>query len=374
VRVKLGRNKPCWCGSGKKYKKCHLDREQQEPINQGVIHKQLNGFYSQKYCSVPSSMSAECSGKIIKAHSISKSSSLKEIANNGHVLTTFKGAISFENGFKISPKRIGIQKASTFTGFCSHHDKSLFQSIEDKDFIITKENCFLIAYRAVSREIFVKERSSGIFDLLKDLDKGKGLEQQLSMQSEHKRLTENNDLSLSDLKYIKSKLDVMLNKKDQGKLSHIVFTLSEPPKVMTSAAVGPTFDFQGAEVQSISQDPNVIPSYVIINSFSGNGAGYICLSWIEEHNTVVSKFVDSLKRTNSIGASLLAFIFTAIENNYLSEDWWSSLESAQKDYLMGLYSQGVMTSTYSDSLVNTKDLLAFKITATQRLNLCATAL
>lgn len=23
VRDKLGRNDPCWCGSGRKYKKCH---------------------------------------------------------------------------------------------------------------------------------------------------------------------------------------------------------------------------------------------------------------------------------------------------------------------------------------------------------------
>ena len=26
-RKKLGRNDPCWCGSGKKYKKCHLDAD-----------------------------------------------------------------------------------------------------------------------------------------------------------------------------------------------------------------------------------------------------------------------------------------------------------------------------------------------------------
>ena len=25
IRSKLGRNDPCWCGSGKKYKLCHLD-------------------------------------------------------------------------------------------------------------------------------------------------------------------------------------------------------------------------------------------------------------------------------------------------------------------------------------------------------------
>jgi uncharacterized protein YecA (UPF0149 family) len=31
VRRKLpGRNDPCWCGSGKKYKKCHLYADQQQ--------------------------------------------------------------------------------------------------------------------------------------------------------------------------------------------------------------------------------------------------------------------------------------------------------------------------------------------------------
>ena len=135
---------------------------------------------------------------------------------------------------------------------------------------------------------------------------------------------------------------------------------------MTSAAVGLTFYFQGGEIQKISQDPNIIPSYVIINSFSSNGVGYICLSWIEEHNTVVSNFINSLKKTNSIGASLLAFIFTSIENNYLSEDWWSSLKFSQKNYLMDLYSQGIITSTHSDALVNARDLLAFKIIATKK--------
>jgi len=26
--VSLGRNDACWCGSGKKYKRCHLDKDQ----------------------------------------------------------------------------------------------------------------------------------------------------------------------------------------------------------------------------------------------------------------------------------------------------------------------------------------------------------
>ena len=27
---KLGRNDPCWCGSGKKYKKCHMESDAQK--------------------------------------------------------------------------------------------------------------------------------------------------------------------------------------------------------------------------------------------------------------------------------------------------------------------------------------------------------
>src|SRR5689334_12559619 len=35
---KLGRNQPCWCGSGSKYKKCHLyaDEAQQRPRPRAV--------------------------------------------------------------------------------------------------------------------------------------------------------------------------------------------------------------------------------------------------------------------------------------------------------------------------------------------------
>jgi hypothetical protein len=29
-RVELGRNETCWCGSGKKYKKCCLERDEEK--------------------------------------------------------------------------------------------------------------------------------------------------------------------------------------------------------------------------------------------------------------------------------------------------------------------------------------------------------
>ncbi|HFD33450.1 MAG TPA: hypothetical protein ENJ28_12180 [Gammaproteobacteria bacterium] len=31
-KIVLGRNEPCWCGSGIKWKKCHKDRQLQKEI------------------------------------------------------------------------------------------------------------------------------------------------------------------------------------------------------------------------------------------------------------------------------------------------------------------------------------------------------
>lgn len=35
---KPGRNEPCWCGSGKKYKKCHLPDEEQKAAERACSH------------------------------------------------------------------------------------------------------------------------------------------------------------------------------------------------------------------------------------------------------------------------------------------------------------------------------------------------
>jgi len=102
--MKTSRNDLCWCGSKRKYKKCHLNRDKQVPVGKGKIQKTLNSFEQQKCCSVPKELRAECTRRIIKAHSVSKSSSLKEIAIDGHVLTTFKVNHDFSNTHKMTPK------------------------------------------------------------------------------------------------------------------------------------------------------------------------------------------------------------------------------------------------------------------------------
>ncbi|MFC1893747.1 SEC-C metal-binding domain-containing protein [Chloroflexota bacterium] len=85
MNKKLGRNDQCWCGSGLKYKKCHMGREKQEPLKLSEVDKQFRKAFSTKECLVPEPMRAECSKNIVKAHTVPKSGSLQSIARNGHV-------------------------------------------------------------------------------------------------------------------------------------------------------------------------------------------------------------------------------------------------------------------------------------------------
>jgi hypothetical protein len=64
---KIGRNDPCWCGSGLKYKKCHLDRENQTPVELWDADHALRRNFSRKECLALRDMPKPCAGHIVKA-------------------------------------------------------------------------------------------------------------------------------------------------------------------------------------------------------------------------------------------------------------------------------------------------------------------
>lgn len=344
-----GRNKPCWCNSGKKYKHCHRDMESQPSVQPHVVTQALGSFKKTKKCSVPQSLLHECSRNVINAHTVSKSSSLKAISKDGHVL---KISVKTKNNIppEVIIEEVGINNASTFTGFCSTHDKQLFSSIEDEPFRAIPLHCFLVTYRGVSKELFSKSYASKVFEMMKTLDRGKSLYQQMAIQAASSSFGYNNDLTAGDLNYIKSKLDNMLLSNDYCDLHYAVFTLDSPPPIMGSAIVGPTFDFNGQKAQNISSSPTDIPDYISINSFSSEGKGYIVLSWLSEHSDTCNKLMKQFLDKKLTADSLAAFILILIENFYISPAWWLSLDSETQNLIKNLYSQGIKTHTDGGSI------------------------
>ncbi|MBV7552251.1 SEC-C domain-containing protein [Pseudomonas sp. PDM28] len=362
----LGRNEPCWCGSKLKYKKCHLDRDKQPAVSLADAYKTLKKFNVSKTCSVPSALHSECTKKIINAHTVSKSSSLKEISVDGHVLSFYSSAMENIKAGKLSPNKIGINKASTFSGFCSHHDKTLFSPIEDNPFSVNSEHCFLVAYRAVSREVYVKNSASNVFQDIKSFDKGLPLNLQIAFQQFAGSAYNGNDLTKKDLAYIKGKLDMMFMEKTVSQLKHVVFELEKPPSVMGSAIVALKFGFDGKSIQSFSQNAQDIPDYIIINFFSSAEKGYIVLSWLQEHATTAQKLIKQIAENNITSDYLAILMISFIENIYIDPAWWDTLESKLQNYVCDVFSGGVTRQYTGNSMVNVPALNIAKITSVDK--------
>lgn len=94
-----------------------------------------------------------CSNKVIQGHSIQKSKILKELVHNGKVMS-FDSRLSYVTS---DFEEIGIEKASTFFGFCNKHDTLIFSNIENKDYEESLEQNFLHAYRACAKQ-YVEQR------------------------------------------------------------------------------------------------------------------------------------------------------------------------------------------------------------------------
>lgn len=83
-----GRNEPCWCGSERKYKKCHYNRESEKPLPFEALAKAMQAAWEHKKCLHPLAKAGVCD-RIISAHTIQRSRVLKKITDSTNRVRTF---------------------------------------------------------------------------------------------------------------------------------------------------------------------------------------------------------------------------------------------------------------------------------------------
>ena len=339
---KLGRNEKCWCGSGKKYKHCHLDRESQEPFPRSEAIKRFKSAFSKKMCLAPSSWSNECDGKIVQAHTVSKSGSLKKIARIGHVYS-LKPILGARNKLDVQsvfgPKLQGINDASTFSGFCSRHDDLIFSPIEKQVFEGTSEQCFLLGYRALARELYAKRASVDNLDLFQDLDKGWSVEEQIHFQSTNQALSLGARTGYRDIVSHKSDYDQILLKGRFEDVRGYVIEFATPPSLMCSGSIFPEQDFSGAVLQDLWRLSKT-PDLLTFSSFYGGESGVVVFSWLSSSDRSCAAFTESLHAIPDklLTDSLLRFFFEHCENIHLNPDWWENLPERNRTGLVKRFS------------------------------------
>lgn len=350
--MKMGRNEPCWCRSGKKYKKCHLGRDEQPRVRRQDALEASRRTRRERTCFHPDA-SAESCGSVIGAHSVQRSGGgLAAIALKGHVYghKLDLGGID-KTGGRVAPKLIGIGDASTFTGFCDRHDSQLFKPLEDDAFHATQEQLALLGFRALCRDLMAKRSALALNPFLKETgDRALPLLDQLMWQRRMLEHEGGNTLALIDLDHAADGLRDAIRSRDFSEIHALAYFFDRTPAMLASSPLTPEFDFEGRLLQDLNDQTITADVLTFSMIGDGDGGGAAVFSWIGEPPAVLS-FISSLERisTEALPHRLVQFTLECFENAFWSPTWWDSLDESTRTSLtdrMNAQLDGARPSTH----------------------------
>jgi len=319
----------CWCNSGKKLKECHFAQETKTPISFSEKQKTRKKIWNKKYCLHPDSKKSKCAGKIIEAHSVQKGM-LKKIAVDSRVYApTIK---TTPESLEILFEKKGIGEVSVFTGLCAFHDKETFKKIEDEDFIGNEEQCFLYAYRAVCKELFLKFANKEDAKYSRTLDAGKPFTFQKATQEFFDKYIIGIEAGISELTSLKNKFDKILITKNFNEIHYCIFWIDQTPEILCNGIFQLDYDFLGNPLQSWLNVYDELDA-ITLSFITTSKGGAVILAWHNSADSVCLPHIQSLLTfPDSVLPNLLInWVVKELENIFLSPAWWESLPRINQD-------------------------------------------
>lgn len=335
--AKIGRNDPCWCGSGKKFKKCHIDRDRESPVHPAALRHELRRFFQAKDCLHPRASTAECT-RVIAAHTIQRAGALANITDStGHCLSFYPPEVASRS----EPRRTGWREASTFYGFCAKHDGPTFAPLENHPFTGSSEQCFLLAYRAECHEFYQKRSSDRSHEPLRHrLDRGMTPSQQRVVQAIQAPLGAGVKKGLAESTRYKAQMDRELLEARFDRYDRTFVCFDGPVSVASSGAPTPNWSFSGESLVVLHDPAAEIPRlYTAVVPRDKGGA--VVLIWRRDE-AAPGRFVESLlaHQRDQLASILIQFMFAYIGNTYFSAAWWDTLRADHRLHIGRLAQMG----------------------------------
>ena len=226
----------------------------------------------------------------------------------------------------------GRREATVFSGFCSYHDKSLFQPIEDKEFAATEEQIFLFIYRAFAREYHRKcemvkfhqnlfSRKPSLVSLPKEENLGYAM-----------------GLALRDLDVDKEVFDKAIIEKDFSCLTYTVWEIDSTCKFAASGLEAPTFDIRLKHIQDLTKE-NQPAKYIYYSVFPQEDKEICIIAWLKHNDVFFADYkkqlcsLDNDQRKNYINNTLPIIS----ENIVLNPTAWDALPQYKQDEFNALF-------------------------------------
>ncbi|MDD3814190.1 MAG: hypothetical protein PHZ02_06040 [Desulfocapsaceae bacterium] len=267
---------------------------------------------------------------IINAHSIQKNQSLASIAQDGHVYKpSTKFSTTKANKGRLIYEKCGINRVSTFLGFCKRHDNELFETIDNYPLLPTDQQVFLYAYRSLCRELFVKENALKLFE-----DQLSNVPDENSIKDLLHGTKEGTSFGLVNLKQHKSIYDESLREKSYFKIRYVLFISKQKPFMAFSGLLYPEFDFMGRNLQNLGDHQQKLDLITFCSAPLDSGWG-VLFAWHESSSKSCVDFMRSLATMmhegKQLGDLLFRMVISSCENLAIAPEWWDDLPQEQKE-------------------------------------------
>lgn len=305
----------------------------------GQLEGRRRHAYGHKGCTAKGMAPTPCAGDIVRAHSVSKSSTLKPMSRNRHVVE-HRERLDMERApfVSFSFEEIGVGRASVFHGFCARHDRDLFSCIETETFAARPDQCFALAYRAVAHELH-------------------GQVGRTQIQAERRELMRREDLVRSDavmdaaasreraakdgILLMAARTAAMIRASDTGGIEHLVLAYDGVLPIAFSGTFAPMWDLQGRRLQSMrpSRAPGV---YLVVNTVGSPGRTHVVLSWLTDTAAPLRPLLDDLTSwpVEVAGYAALELAMEGVGNVFFAPDWIEGLSAPSGEALKRLLVHG----------------------------------
>lgn len=302
--------------------------------------------FSVKYCLHPSAGLNDCAGPIVKAHSVQRSGSLSRIAKDGHIYRISNDARTLKRTAGMpAAVLVGLNDASTFTGLCARHDNMSFAPVEKHQFHGDREQCFLLAYRAVLRETYVRRSA---------VDTGPALKAFVDTKPEVTRIAKKRLISdyleglkrgLQGLDEHKNVFDKMLMLRNFEDIRFALIRFREVPDLMMSSVWYPTSDFVGNILPNMNRlgQYGAIPDALTFSLLGTDTGGAGVFVWHRNSDAACNQIVASLvgRERGRFTDALVRLAFQTSENIYLRPEWWEGLAAGDRAALVSRMATGL---------------------------------
>lgn len=177
--------------------------------------------------------------------------------------------------------------STTFTGFCSYHDKTLFQELEDKDFVATEKQIFLLSYRTMAWHYHKKEEQTSatciqiekMYNQGYDLTKSEDFVDYLSMVK----------LGLEDNNREKQIFDDALFKEEYDIVNSYILELPYEIPFAVSMMNNLEYDLCENTINDLLNDD--FSKNIYLNIFPANGKSFCIWSWLKTNDFAYGNFI-----------------------------------------------------------------------------------